>query len=150
MEWYVSWDMLDNAHTFSVISTVQSKVCWYDDMYAVKCWYTLTFYDDNDMMLHGMMLASVWWHTSMHYDVYILHGDDECTYLMILIWWCTLSLIHVLTWYDDAHSPWHVLWYDAVMLYYTLSYTYMLWYSSMHYDDARLVFSISSADLLVQ
>ena len=98
MEWYVSWDMLDDAHTFSVISPIQSKVCWYDDMYAVKWWYTLTFYDDNDMMLHGLMLASVWWHTSMHYDVYILHDDDECTYLMILIWWCTLSLIHVLTW----------------------------------------------------
>jgi len=143
-------------------STVQGMLVWWYVCCKVMIhsyilwwqWYDATWYDACfGVMTHFYALWCVhitwWWWVHILDDIdmmmHTLH--DTC---LDLIWWCTLSLIHVLTWYDDAHSPWHVLWYDAMMLYYTLSYTYMPWYSSMHYDDACLVFSISRAELLVQ
>ena len=97
----------------------------------ITCWWWWWVFDDDvlydDMLtLHGMM---IWYDehaclSTMMYSWWYTCNDAlwcSCTrwwlwlwckldaYSMILIWWCTLSLIHVFT------------WYDAVMLYYTLS-----------------------------
>ena len=87
---------------------------WNDDMmYTLLWWCELSCYDEHACL--STMMYTWWcmcndalWCSCTRWWLWLWCKLDAYS-LMILIWWCTLSLIHVFT------------WYDAVMLYYTLS-----------------------------
>ena len=133
---------------------------WNCDPHSIRWWCTLWWYGDttwNDDMMYTLL----WWCELSCYDehaclstmmyTWLCTCNDalwcSCTRwwlwlwckldaysLMILIWWCTLSMIHVLTWYDDAHSPWYMYWLNMMM--HTLldtCYDMMRWCSTILY-----------------
>ena len=93
-----------SVHVFkcpSINVQVNVQVEAWNDMYAIKWWYTLTFYDDNDMMLSHAVMNTLWctlsytcydammWWCILHYalyDVHVCHGVMTLSYVL----WCIL------------------------------------------------------------
>ena len=113
---------------------------WYiDAWYIWWCtpWHILWY----DSMMY--IVTMVWWHFSMHYDVYLKHTpyivdddckysmmivhawwwlyilDDDCAYLMMIVhngwWWFILDGIDAhLWWCKEKRIVWSMIVYDDV------------------------------------